>query len=48
MEAGGERALVTYHHGVLRRIGRFEVVGGRMTPVRRVAHPEKFAHACHI
>ncbi|MEV5576423.1 RNA polymerase sigma factor SigJ [Spirillospora sp. NPDC052269] len=48
VEVNGYPALATYQGGVLVWLDTVEVVDGRITTLRRLANPEKFAHIGHI
>ncbi|GAA2287573.1 hypothetical protein GCM10010149_37460 [Nonomuraea roseoviolacea subsp. roseoviolacea] len=48
IEVNGQPALATYRGGELVWLDTVEVADGRITTLRRLANPEKFAHIGHI
>jgi len=48
VEVNGQPALATYRDGDLAWLDTVEVVGGRITAIRRLANPDKLAHLGHI
>lgn len=48
VEANGRPALATYQGGALVWLDTVEIADGRITAFRRLANPEKLAHAGHI
>jgi hypothetical protein len=48
IEANGCPALATYRGGELVWLDTVEIADGRITALRRLANPEKFAHLGHI
>jgi RNA polymerase sigma-70 factor (ECF subfamily) len=48
IEVNGSPALATYRGGALVWLDTVEIADGRITALRRLANPEKFAHLGHI
>ncbi|MGW4410541.1 RNA polymerase sigma factor SigJ [Nonomuraea sp. NPDC004702] len=48
VEVNGQPALATYRGGELVWLDTVEIADGRITTLRRLANPEKFAHIGHI